>query len=186
MINYLNQAKEIFDEIISYRRLIHQNPELSFQEFKTTEFICNVLKENNIEFKRITETGVVALIGKAGKCVALRADIDALPVIEETNLPFSSQINGVMHACGHDMHTSMLLGAAIILKKHEHLLNGTVKLIFQPGEEKLPGGAKLMIEAGVLENPKVDAIFGQHIHPQDETGKIAIAAGPIMGFTGEI
>lgn len=186
MINYINQAKEIFEQISSYRRHIHQNPELSFQEFKTTEFICSVLKENNIDFKRITETGVVALIGNSGKCVALRADIDALPMIEETNLPYASQINGVMHACGHDLHTAMLLGAAIILKKYENQLNGTVKLIFQPGEEKLPGGAKLMIEAGVLDNPKVDAIFGQHIHPQDETGKIAIAGGSIMASTDEL
>ncbi len=186
MINFINEAKEIFEKVSSIRRHIHQNPELSFQEFETTNFICKILAENNIEFQRITETGVVALIGNSGKCIALRADIDALPIVEETGLEYASNCNGVMHACGHDMHTSMLLGAAILLKKNENLLNGKVKLIFQPGEEKLPGGAKLMIDAGVLNNPTVDAVFGQHIHPQDESGKIAIAAGPIMASTDEL
>ncbi len=186
MIDFISEARIFFPKIVEFRRNIHQNPELSFKEFKTTEFICKILSQNHINFERVTETGVVATIGLKKNCVALRADIDALPIQEETGLPFSSHFDGVMHACGHDLHTSMLLGAAVILKKYEEQINGTIKLIFQPGEEKLPGGAKIYIENGVLENPKPLAIFGQHINPQDDFGNISVSGGAIMASTDEI
>ncbi len=154
MSNYfLNRAKEIYAYIAEKRRHLHKYPELSFQEFKTSEFIQETLADLGIEYKVIASTGVVAHIGKGKKCVALRADIDALPIIEETGLDYCSTVPGVMHACGHDMHSSMLLGAAKMLKEKEKELGGVVKLIFQPGEEKIPGGASILIEEGALENP---------------------------------
>jgi len=186
MNDIIEQAKEIFPKIRDYRRTIHQKPELSFQEYETCKFIQAKLTELGIESKVIANTGVVALIGKGERCVGLRADIDALPIEEETGLEFSSQNSGVMHACGHDMHTSMLLGAAEILKKQEHSLNGVVKLMFQPGEEKLPGGAGIMIKEGVLENPKVNAVFGQHIFPEENVGVVSMKEGPVMGSADEL
>ncbi len=132
------------------------------------------------------ETGVVAKIGKGERCIALRADIDALPIFEENDISFKSCNTGVMHACGHDIHTSILLGTAEILKKYENKLNGIVKLIFQPGEEVLPGGASLLIEKGVLENPKPEVVFGQHILPEENTGIIALNSGPFFASTDEI
>ncbi len=180
------QAKSIFPLTRDFRRHIHQNPELSFLEFKTAEFIREKLTEFGIDFITMANTGTVAHIGKGDICVALRADIDALPIIEETGLDFASLNQGVMHACGHDMHTSMLLAAAKILKDNESSLKGTVKLIFQPGEEKLPGGAKIMIDEGVLENPKPAAIFGQHIYPSEITGTISVTGGPVFASTDEL
>jgi amidohydrolase len=168
------------------RRTIHRNPELSFQEFETSNFIKQKLGEWGIEHREIGGTGVVAHIGNGDNCVALRADIDALPIHEETGLEYSSQNPGVMHACGHDMHTTMLLGAAYRLKQIENELKGVVKLIFQPGEEKLPGGAKLLIENGVLENPRPGAIFGQHINPGESVGKISLAPGYVMASADEL
>ncbi len=181
-----NKANEIFPKIQTHRRHIHQNPELSFEEFETSKFIQNELTKLGIEFKILGNTGVIGLVGKGNKCVALRADIDALPIFEETGLDYKSQNDGVMHACGHDMHTSMLLGAAEILKSIESDLNGCVKLIFQPAEEKLPGGASILIKEGVLENPKVDAIFGQHIYPGDSSGLFATNSGYVMGSADEL
>ena len=186
MINLKEEVNNIFNKTLEYRRHIHQNPELSFQEFETAKYIRKQLDELKIEWKECSGTGTIALIGKGEKCVALRADIDALPIFEETDLPFKSKIDNVMHACGHDMHTSMLLTAADILKKNESQLNGVVKLIFQLGEEKLPGGASLMIKEGALENPKVDAIFGQHIYPGEEVGTVSLKEGPVMGSADEI
>lgn len=181
-----SKAKEYLQETIEIRRKIHQNPELSFEEYETSKFIKSYLESLNIESKYFTETGVVAHLGKGEKCIALRADIDALPIEEETELEFCSTNQGIMHACGHDLHTSMLLTAARILKELEDKLSGTVKLIFQPGEEKLPGGAKLMIENGVLNDPKPEAIFGQHVNPELETGVIAVTDGPVMASADEL
>nr|WP_285876976.1 M20 family metallopeptidase [Fictibacillus phosphorivorans] len=174
-------AESIKHRIIEYRRHLHQFPELSFNEFQTADFVADILEENNIEVLRnVAETGVVGLIkgDTPGRTIALRADMDALPIQEQTNLKFSSKNPGVMHACGHDFHTSILLGAAILLNQHRHLINGTIKLIFQPGEEKLTG-AKKMIEKGVLTNPDVDAIVALHCWPDLPAGKIGIRKGPI-------
>ncbi|OGU17439.1 MAG: hypothetical protein A2X61_09020 [Ignavibacteria bacterium GWB2_35_12] len=184
--NILDISNKMFDELIQIRRHIHQNPELSFKEFLTAEFIRDNLRKAGIEYITICETGTVALIGKGEKCVALRADIDALPINEETNLEFASRNKGVMHACGHDMHSTMLLGAARILKEIENELKGVAKIIFQPGEEKLPGGASKLIEDGVLENPKVSAMFAQHIFPEEETGTISLNSGYIMASADEL
>lgn len=178
----------IFNEIVEIRRIIHQKPELSFKEFKTTDLICNFLDTLGVEYERLIETGVVGLIGKkqSDKCICFRADIDALPIQEETGLPFASKSPNIMHACGHDIHTSILLGTIKVLKKFEDLLPINVKFIFQPGEEKLPGGAKKLIEKGVLSNPNVIAIFGQHTYPETEVGTISIASGTIMASADEL
>lgn len=163
------RAHEISDEMLSWRRDFHTHPELSNNEFRTTEKIVELLKSFGCDsVERPLPTGAVAIINgaKPGKCVAIRADIDALPVKEETGLPFASQNDGVMHACGHDTHISMLLATAKVLCGMRDQLPGTVKLIFQPGEEKAPmGGARPMVEAGVMENPHVDAIMATHISP---------------------
>ena len=186
MKEILKKSEVLYSKMLNIRRTIHQNPELSFEEYETSKYIKNKLDELGIENQIIGKTGVVGLIGKGEKCVALRADIDALPIEEETGLDFASQNKGVMHACGHDMHTTMLLAAAEILKDMEDSLNGVVKLIFQPGEEKLPGGASILIEEGVLENPKVDAIFGQHIFPGEQEGTVSLNSGPVMGAPDEL
>ena len=163
------RAHEISDEMLSWRRDFHAHPELSNNEFRTTGKIVELLKSFGCDsVERPLPTGAVAIIkgAKPGKCVAIRADIDALPVKEETGLPFASQNDGVMHACGHDTHISMLLATAKVLCGMRDQLPGTVKLIFQPGEEKAPmGGARPMVEAGVMENPHVDAIMATHISP---------------------
>lgn len=184
--NISQRAIDIYENIIEYRRHIHSNPELSFEEYKTTEFICSLLDKWGIEYNRPILTGVVAQVGSGNRCIALRADIDALPIEESTGLDYSSINNGVMHACGHDMHTAMLLGALKIIKEHESKLKGTVKFIFQPGEEKIPGGASILIDKGVLNNPDVEAVFGQHVNPGAETGLISILPGPIMGSADEL
>ncbi len=182
------EIDRIFSEVVEARRFLHSKPELSFQEFKTSEFIQTYLTKLGIENSRIANTGVVALIGNPAeeKCIAFRADIDALPIQEETNLPYSSKNQGVMHACGHDIHTSVLLGTAILLKKFENLLPVRVKLIFQPAEEKLPGGAKKLIEEGVLHNPNVVAVFGEHTDPENEVGCISVSPGRIMASADEL
>jgi amidohydrolase len=183
-------SKDLLSEVISYRRQIHSNPELAFEEHETTKFICSVLEKVGIGFQSgIAKTGVVGIIkGKNPdkKVVALRADMDALPINELNNVPYKSGIAGKMHACGHDVHTACLLGAAKILKEISHEFEGTVKLIFQPSEEKYPGGAKVMIGEGVLQNPQVDFIFGQHVYPDLEAGKIGLKAGQYMASTDEI
>ncbi len=183
-----SEIDEIFDEVIKIRRTLHSLPELSFQEFKTTEFIQNYLEDIGIKAFRLTETGVVGLLGDLSRetCIAFRADIDALPIEEQTNLPFASKNKGIMHACGHDFHTSILLGAARILKKFETRLHVNIKLIFQPGEEKLPGGALKLIQNGVLKNPTVVATFGEHIDPETEVGHISVSGGTIMASADEL
>ena len=163
------RAHEIYEEMLGWRRDFHAHPELSNNEFRTTEKIVELLKSFGCDsVERPLPTGAVALIkgAKPGKCVAIRADIDALPVTEDTGLPFTSENPGVMHACGHDTHISMLLATAKLLCGMRDELPGTVKLIFQPAEEKAPrGGARPMVEAGVMENPHVDAIISTHISP---------------------
>ena len=189
------EFKDIEKKVIELRRHFHQNPELSNREFKTSDKIAEVLTDLGIEFTRnVAKTGIVGIIrgDKPGKVVALRADIDALPVIERNNLPFKSTKKttflgknvGVMHACGHDTHIAILLGVAEILSKHKDKIKGTVKLIFQPAEEGAPkgeeGGAELMVKEGVLKNPDVDAIFGLHINSGTPVGRINYRKGGIM------
>lgn len=182
-------ANTIKSEIIEIRHHIHSHPELSFQEENTAQLVEKYLKNIGLEPKRIGKTGVWAMIngnGNSNKTVALRADLDALPIQEKSNQPYASQNPGVMHACGHDVHASSLLGAAKILSNIKEHLNGNVKLIFQPGEEKLPGGASILIKEGVLENPKVDAIIGQHVMPFIHTGNVGFRKGLYMASTDEI
>ncbi|MEO6583800.1 MAG: amidohydrolase, partial [Ferruginibacter sp.] len=156
------------EEFVAVRHHLHANPELSFQEHKTSAFIQAQLQKLNISFKIIAGTGVVGLIeGRqpASRVVALRADMDALPIKEENDVNYKSKNEGVMHACGHDVHTTCLLGAAKILSETKNEWKGTVKLIFQPGEEKNPGGASIMIKEGVLTNPAPERIFALHVNP---------------------
>ena len=177
-------------EIICIRRHIHQNPELSRLEFKTCEYIINKLKEFGItNFTTMAKTGIVAIIeGNSPelKTIALRADMDALPIHEATDVPFKSIVDGVMHACGHDVHIASLLGTAKILNEIKDEFKGTLKLIFQPSEEKYPGGAIMMINEGVLENPAPVAMFGQHVLPTLEVGKVGMKPGKYMASTDEI
>ena len=176
-----------FDEVVAIRRQLHQHPELSFCERNTAELVKKCLASKNIEFQsEIAGTGVVATIkGKSSnKTVALRADMDALPIHETTDLPYRSVNDGVMHACGHDAHTAMLLGTAFILNDLRDKFSGTIKLICQSGEEKLPGGASLMIKEGVLDD--VDLIIGQHVYPDLPCGEVGFHAGPYMASSDEV
>ena len=172
------------------RRHLHQHPELSFQEDQTSRYIAGKLEEFGIPFQRgMAGNGVVALIqgtNPTSKVVALRADMDALPILEANDLPYKSQNEGVMHACGHDVHTASLLGAAKILQEIRADLKGTIKLIFQPAEELFPGGASIMIKEGVLENPAPASIFGQHVHPPLPVGKIGMRPGSYMASADEL
>lgn len=185
----------IEEKVIEWRRYFHQNPELSNREFNTAKKIAKHLKSLGIKTQEnVAKTGVVGILKgeKPGKVVALRADIDALPVTERNDLPFKSTVKttylgkevGVMHACGHDTHTAILMGVAEVLAKNKNLINGTVKFIFQPAEEGAPegeeGGAELMVKEGVLKNPDVDAIFGLHIASGIDVGTISYKAGGIM------
>lgn len=182
-------AKQYAPQFIEIRHHLHAHPELSYQEFETSKFIQNKLKEWKIPFEIKATTGVVGLIeGKnpAKRIVALRADMDALPIREENEVSYKSKYEGVMHACGHDVHTTCLLGAARILEELKDEWEGTVKLIFQPGEEKNPGGASLMIKEGVLENPKPQAIFALHVNPQLETGRLSFRPGIAMAAADEL
>ncbi|MEO7524309.1 MAG: M20 family metallopeptidase [Ferruginibacter sp.] len=176
-------------EFIEVRHHIHTNPELSYQEFETSRFIQQKLSGWKIPFEVKATTGVIGLIeGKNPykQIIALRADIDALPIHEENNIPYKSCKPGVMHACGHDVHTTCLLGAAKILNELKDEWEGTVKLIFQPGEEKNPGGASLLIKEGVLENPAPQKIFALHVHPGMEVGKFSFRGGMVMASADEI
>jgi amidohydrolase len=182
-------AGEIYPDLVSIRRHLHQYPELSFNEVETANFISEKLRSFGIERqKRMAQTGIVSVIrGRTkGKCVALRADIDALPIQEQNEVPYKSKVDGRMHACGHDVHTTCLIGASVILNKLQDQLNGSVRLIFQPGEEKLPGGASKLIREGVLKDPSPAAIFGQHVHPPLETGKVGVKSGIYMASADEI
>lgn len=177
------------DEFIQIRRHLHQHPELSYREFETSKFVQSKLSSWGIDFKVMATTGVVGLIkGKnpEKKVIALRADMDALPISEKNEVDYSSKNPGVMHACGHDVHTTCLLGAVRILNELKDQWEGTVKFIFQPGEEKNPGGASLLIKEGVLENPKPQAIFGLHVHPSLDAGKLSFRGGMAMASADEI
>lgn len=182
-------ARDIHPTIIKNRRHLHAHPELSFCEFNTSRFIKSKLDELGIPWKEIANTGIVATIsGKSGpgKVIALRADIDALPITEVSEVEYISSSPGVMHACGHDGHSASLLGVAEILTRLKNEFAGTVKLLFQPGEEKVPGGAISMIKEGALENPKVDAVIGQHVIPFMGSGKLGIRPGKLMASTDEL
>lgn len=182
-------AKNIHQTVIDNRRHLHAHPELSFKEYNTSAFVKARLDEMGISWKAIANTGVVAIVKGAlpsDKVIALRADMDALPITEANEAEYASQHEGIMHACGHDAHTSSLLGTAHILQSVKNKFGGTVKLIFQPAEEKLPGGASLMIEEGVLENPRPHCVIGQHVMPSIECGKIGIRKGKLMASMDEL
>src|ERR1700749_4769435 len=182
-------SKGIFDEVVANRRHIHSHPELSFHEVETSAFVAKKLDELGIGWERMADNGLVALIKGAkpsDKVVALRADMDALPITEANDVSYKSTNVGVMHACGHDVHTSSLLGTAKILTELKDEFAGTIKFIFQPAEERLPGGASLMIKEGVLENPKPQAVLGQHVMPLIDAGKVGFRAGKYMASTDEI
>ncbi len=178
-----------FEKVISIRKHLHQHPELSFEEIKTSQYIVEVLKELNIPYTILSGTGIVAIIegkNKEGKVIGLRAELDALPIQEQNTVSYKSIHDGKMHACGHDVHMSCLLGAAMVLNELKNEFNGIIKLIFQPGEEKLPGGASLMINDGVLENPKVDFMLAQHVAPDLKAGTIGFKSGLYMASSDEI
>lgn len=182
-------AAEYANEFIEVRHHLHAHPELSYKEFETSKFVQQKLTEFGIENKVLATTGVVGLIkGKnpGKKIIALRADLDALPITEENTVEYKSQNAGKMHACGHDVHTACLLGAAKILNQTKDEWEGTVKLIFQPGEEKNPGGASIMIKEGVLEDPEPQGIFALHVHPGLEVGKLSFRSGMVMASADEI
>lgn len=178
----LSKARQIKDEVISWRREIHRWPELGCQEVKTCALVMEALKALGVECRVAAGTGVIGLIkgGMPGKTIALRADMDALPIQEESGLPFASQRPGIMHACGHDAHAAMLLGAAKILAGMASKLKGNVKLLFQPSEEHHPGGAKPLIAEGALENPRVDLVVGLHVDPLMPGGHLGLKTGTVM------
>lgn len=186
------KSKEIFEKIVGIRKHLHQYPELSYQEHQTMDFIASKLDEIGIPYEKgVAGTGIVGLIKNnkhtsTTKCIGLRADIDALPIHEENETDYKSKNEGVMHACGHDVHSSILIGVAEILNQVKDQLPYMVKLIFQPGEEKNPGGASLMIEAGCLQNPKVDEMYALHVFPELPTGEVGFKEGLYMASCDEI
>ena len=184
-------SASIFEEVRRIRHHIHKHPELSFKEEKTAAFVTSILTESGVEFRdKIAGTGIVASIkgtqSERDKVICLRADLDALPIQEKNDVPYKSENDGIMHACGHDVHTSSLLGAAKILNTLRNQFSGEIKLIFQPGEELLPGGASLLIKEGVLKNPVPEAIIGQHVMPEMQVGKVGFRPGIYMASTDEI
>ncbi len=191
-------SEKYLAEVTQLRRHLHANPELSFEEYNTSRFISAKLKEWGIPFKDgIVKTGIIALIKGTNTspnplprgttaCIALRADMDALPIEEKNEVEYKSKNTGIMHACGHDVHTASLLGAAKILNELKNEFSGTIKLIFQPGEEKAPGGASLMIKEGVLQDPAPASIYAQHVFPSLEAGKVGFRSGKYMASTDEI
>ena len=194
MTNSSNKQEwaELLAQVKTWRRHLHMHPEPSFEEYATMDFVCEVLSKNGISFQKgVAKTGVVALIRAAHHaeqepCLALRADLDALPIEEQNEVAYKSQVPGWMHACGHDVHTSILLGTAVLLQKRRQDLKRPIKLIFQPGEEQNPGGASLMIKAGVLENPEVSELIALHVYPELEVGKVGLRSGLYMASSDEI
>lgn len=188
--DFRNKAEELFPKLQELRRHLHQYPELSFQEKETAAYIGVQLQKTGIDFKAgVAGTGLVGTItGNPGtnRSIALRADIDALPIQETPGRSYGSKNEGVMHACGHDVHTTSLLGASMILHSIRDHFSGSVRLLFQPGEEKLPGGASLMIKEGVLENPAPAAVLGQHVMPLLDCGKVGFRSGRYMASTDEL
>lgn len=184
----LREVKELEQWLVAVRRDFHENPELSTKEYRTHDKIIEYLTELGIEYKsKVADTGVVGMIrgAKPGKTVALRGDMDALPIFEENDVPYKSKNKGVMHACGHDAHMTIVLGAAKYLQAHRNQLQGTVKLFFQPAEETV-GGAKRMIEAGVMESPQVDAVFGLHVDTFIPAGEVAVRYGQMNASTDTV
>jgi amidohydrolase len=186
------KVSAIYEKIKGYREHLHQNPELSYQEFNTMEYVAAKLKEIGIPYEKgVAGTGIVGIISSSKHsenqaCIGLRADLDALPIQEQNTASYKSKVDGIMHACGHDVHTSILLGAAEILFELREDLEHPVKLIFQPGEEKNPGGASLLIEAGVLDNPKVKEMYALHVFPELEVGKLGMRSGLYMASSDEL
>lgn len=182
-------AHQYAAEFISVRQHLHAHPELSYQEFETSRFVQEKLRSFGISFEVKATTGVLGIIkGKNpdSRVIALRADMDALPITEENEVAYKSKNPGVMHACGHDVHTTILLGAAKILAELKDEWEGTVKLLFQPGEERNPGGASFMIKEGVLENPRPQGIYGLHVHPGLALGKLSFRKGRVMASADEL
>ncbi len=184
-----NLTDKIFPEILEIRRFIHQHPELSFHEYKTAEYICTVLGKENIAYRKgIAGTGILADIKGQGNgpIVGLRADMDALPIQEENTIDYRSVNDGQMHACGHDVHTACLIGAARILNELRDQFPGKVKFIFQPAEEKAPGGARLMLKENLFGEEKPDLMIAQHVYPVMDTGRVGFKAGKYMASSDEI
>ncbi|RAU83829.1 M20 metallopeptidase family protein [Pontibacter arcticus] len=182
-------AQAYTSDTIEIRRHLHANPELSFEEYNTAAYVKATLATYGIEATPMATTGLVAIIegrNPTKKILALRADLDALPILEQNEVPYKSKNEGVMHACGHDVHTASLLGAARILQELRDEFEGSIKLIFQPGEEKFPGGASVMIGEGVLQNPEPESIIGQHVFPPLEAGKVGFRSGMYMASADEI
>lgn len=186
----LSLSEELFETIKGYRNWLHQHPETAFEELKTAKYICSFLDEQGIKYEYgIAKTGITGVIeGKNPnkKIIALRADMDALEINEENQVPYKSLNTGMMHACGHDVHMASLMGTLSILNRIKDQFEGTIKFIFQPSEEKIPGGASVMIKEGVLENPAPVSIFGQHVFPDLEVGKVGFRPGKYMASTDEI
>ncbi|MFH1864394.1 MAG: amidohydrolase, partial [Candidatus Eisenbacteria bacterium] len=180
---FAEKAESLAPKLSKIRRQIHMYPELGYQEKRTAEFVAKTLRQMGLEVTTgVAKTGVVGLLrgDSPGKTVALRADMDALPITERNNKPYKSRIDGVMHACGHDGNTTAVLGAAMLLAKERRNLHGNVKFFFQPSEEAPPGGAMPMIKEGVLRKPKVDFVIGVHVDPTVPAGKIGLRDGPMM------
>lgn len=184
-MNFKNEAISIKNELINIRRTLHEHPELGMEEYETSKFIKNFLKNEGIEFREVAKTGICGIIRGAKesnscdiRTIALRGDIDGLPILDKKICEYSSKVEGKMHACGHDAHTTILLGAAKILNKNKHLFSGNVKLLFEPAEETI-GGARFMIEDGVLENPRVDCVCGLHVEENLECGTIMLKDGVV-------
>ncbi|ADL12905.1 M20 metallopeptidase family protein [Acetohalobium arabaticum] len=181
------EVQKVSNRVVEWRRDFHRHPELAFQEERTSRKVRELLTSWGIKTETVAQTGIIGLLegSNRGKTVAIRADIDALPITEETNLPYRSQEEGKMHACGHDAHTAIALGVAKVLTKFKDSLDGNIKFIFQPAEEGA-GGAKPMIEAGALDKPPVEAIFGFHVWPDLPSGKIGLKKGPIMASADDL
>ncbi|MBT8231836.1 MAG: amidohydrolase [Saprospiraceae bacterium] len=183
------KSNAYYKRLVEVRRHLHANPELSFKEKNTSAFVKQVLNEFKIPYTDgYCKYGIVAEIkgSKKGDVIYLRGDMDALPIKETNNVDYKSKVEGVMHACGHDVHTTCVLGAAIILNELKKHIKGSIKIIFQPGEEKLPGGASIMIKEGAIKNPKKSKILAQHVHPPLEVGKVGFHAGEYMASADEI
>ena len=181
-------ATNFSNQVLEFRQHLHKYPELSFQEINTSKYICEFLTNNSIPFKKIAGTGILGIItgNSSGKTIALRADLDALPIKEQNKSDFSSTNEGVMHACGHDLHSASLMGAALVLNEMKSDLKGTFLLVFQPAEEKLPGGAKQMLEEGIFKDYKPDVVIAQHVNPSMKAGMVGFKSGMYMASTDEI
>src|SRR5579872_1146679 len=180
-------AEKYYPEVVKLRRTIHANPELAFEEHETSKLVADTLEKNGVTVKRgVAKTGIVGTLkgNGSGKVVALRSDMDALPILEATGLPFASKKEGKMHACGHDAHTAIGLGAAMILAELKDELNGEVRFLFQPSEERNPGGASFMIEDGALDG--VDEIYGLHVIAQHDAGTVGFCSGDMMASADEL